>query len=177
MSTVIPFYRKFSKTLPTVVSCGFFLLGGLWLIVGNKADATSIPIGWMCLAFFGFCFVVALSSLFDRRPQLVISENGIWERSSRQPEVKWEQIVHAETAGFLGNSFVCLKVDETFKVNRKIQLWSRSILKKPGSSSIDLPLSDLGIQKQQLLAFIEEMRRSEKSKRTEIIRRYFSTSI
>ena len=91
--TEIKLYKTTTKGLKIIGMCLPFVVMGLWMITDNPYGITEYYMGWFCMCFFGLGIPVGLFQTFDRRPQIIINENGIWDRTTNQDEVKWEQII------------------------------------------------------------------------------------
>lgn len=169
----IRFYRQSSKMLRSLTSSGFFILAGVWLIMGNKADAQSATIGWLLVFLFGAAFLLFLYMAVDRRPQLIISESGIRQRAGMQMEVSWEQIVQASALQVFGQQYVSLQV-EPGSVRRAGHSFRFSRKRRGALASVDLILSDLKIAPKTIVSLIGDMKASDAADRAELLRRYFS---
>ena len=64
--------KVFAFTVPFVVL-------GIWM-VNTVTDAADRIVGWLNICFFGLGLPIGLFHLLDRRPQIIINENGIWDR-------------------------------------------------------------------------------------------------
>ena len=68
----------FRTGLLLLAALGFVVLGLFFVgAFGPVPRPGQEWVGWMSTLFFGFCFVVGLQRLFDRRDQIVIDEAGI----------------------------------------------------------------------------------------------------
>ena len=159
--------------LRTLTSSGCFILAGVWLITGNKADVESATFAWLVIPFFGAVFLVALFMAFDRRPQLIISERGIRQEGVLQTEVTWEQIVRASALQVFGQKYVSLQVapgsvmspKRSFRIGRK---------RANSPASVDLIVTDLKVSPKTIVSLIGEMKAGDTADRAELLRRYFS---
>ena len=152
--------KIFALTIP-------FVIIGIWIITKDKSS------GWLITLFFGLGIPVGLFQLFDRRPQIIINENGIWDRTTNQNEVKWEQIQGAYPLDIYGQEFISLVVDDTFVFKRKQYKWAAKINEAIGAQKLNLHLSQLRIDKNKMTSFIQEMTETEKRNRPSIIKKYF----
>ena len=53
---------------------------GIWLILRNEISLLVRIMGCIGVPFFGFGFFLVIFHMFDKRPQIIINETGIWER-------------------------------------------------------------------------------------------------
>lgn len=159
--------------LRSLISSGFFILAGVWLIMSNKADAQSATIGWLVVFFFGAVFLLFLYMAVDRRPQLIISERGIRNLPDEQAEMTWEQIVRASALNVFGEQYVSLQVapgsvrspKRSFRIGRK---------RANSPASVDLIVTDLKVSPKTIVSLIGEMKAGDTADRAELLRRYFS---
>lgn len=86
--TEIKLYKTTTKGLKIIGMCLPFVAIGLWMIMDNPYGSTEYVMGWVGTCFFGLGLPVGLFQTFDKRPQIVITENGIWDRTTNQDEVK-----------------------------------------------------------------------------------------
>lgn len=99
--------------------------------------------GWLCTFFFGLGIPVALFQTFDRRPQIIITENGIWDRTTKQDEIKWGQIKGAYPLDIFKQKFVSLVVDDTFVLKRNLYKWAAKLNEETGAQKVNLRLANL----------------------------------
>lgn len=84
---------------------------GIWMVSSEPTGTTNYIVGWLCISFFGLMILVGLFQLFDRRPQIIITEQGVWDRTTKEAEIRWEQIQSARAQKV--NLYVSeLKIDE-----------------------------------------------------------------
>ena len=93
--TELKLYKTTNKGLKIIGLSIPFVVIGVWMILQEPTGTTSYIMGWLCTSFFGLGIPIGLFQTFDRRPQIVINENGIWDRTTNQEEIKWEQIIDA----------------------------------------------------------------------------------
>ena len=158
--TTLKGLRIFALTIPFVVI-------GIWMITNNESS------GWLVTLFFALGIPVGLFQIFDRRPQIIINENGIWDRTTNQDEVKWEQIQGAYPLDIYGQKFVSLVVDDTFVFKQKQYKWAAKISEAIGVQKLNLHLGQLKIDENKMTAFIQEMAETEIRDRPSIIKKHF----
>ena len=78
------------KALKLVILSSLLLTMGIYLIASG--EATKQIIGWVNAVLFGFTFLAGIMQLFDRRPQLVADENGLFERVNLTGPIAWSAI-------------------------------------------------------------------------------------
>lgn len=90
------------KALKLVLLSSLLLAVGVYLIASGQPSKQVI--GWVNAVLFGFTLLAGLAQLFDRRPQLVADENGLYERMSLTEPIEWsavDSIVYKKVGTFL----------------------------------------------------------------------------
>lgn len=158
---------------------GYFLLTipfvaiGIWMIISEPTSTTNYIVGWFCTSFFGLFILIGLFQLFDRRPQISITEKGIWDRTTKEAEIEWEQIKSAYPLNIFTQKYVSLVVDDTFIVKNKLYKWTSKINDVIGAQKVNLYVSELKVDEHRMSDFINEIISSEKLNRKAIIAKYF----
>jgi hypothetical protein len=168
--TEIRLYKTTTKGLKIIGMCLPFVAIGLWFITQEPIGTTNYIMGWVGTCFFGLGIPIGLFQTFDRRPQIIISENGIWDRTSKQDEVKWEQIVEAYPLDIFEQKFVSIKTDSTFIFKKKPYKWAEKINKKIGAQNLNLHLGQINIDEIELTNFINRLRKESIEERRKLIK-------
>ena len=170
----VKLYKKPLKGLNFFALSIPFILIGIFVISKEPIGTTDYIMGWICTCFFGLGIPIGLFQTFDRRPQIIITEYGIWDRTTKQDEFKWEQIKSAYPLNIYQEKFVSLKLDKSFVVKKKLYKWAAKLNKAVGSQNINLQVSQLKIDENKMTDFITEMIKTESENRAEIIKNYFN---
>lgn len=146
---------------------------GIWLILRNESTLVDRIMGWIGVPFFGFGFFLAFFHMFDKRPQIIINETGIWDRTTKQDLISWNLIKNAKPLNIFGQKFITLTMDKSFKSRNKQYRWARKLSKEVGSSGLDLQLSQIRINPMTMTKFIKEMIKTDEQNRQGLIDKYF----
>ena len=117
-------YPKRSRMLMlSFLSIVFVLLGTIFtlLFIYGEAPIWIGIVGVITLLFFGWCGIFYLKELLNRRPALIISVEGIIDRSSYLAAglVKWEDIKEFNLYTFSGQTFLgIVTYDPKLIINR-----------------------------------------------------------
>ncbi len=149
-----------------------FVAIGLWMITQEPIGTTPYIMGWVCTCFFGLGIPVGLFQTFDKRPQIIITENGIWDRTTKQDEVKWEQIIEAYPLDIHGQKFISLITDETFVFKKKTYKWAEKINKEVGAQNLNLHLGQINIDEIELTNFINQLTKETREERRKSIKNF-----
>lgn len=158
--------KLFALTIP-------FVGIGIWMITKEPIGTTNYIMGWICTCFFGLGIPIGLFQTFDRRPQIIISENGIWDRTTKQDEIKWEQIKGAYPVNIYRQKFVSLVIDDSFVIKKNLYKWAARLNEEIGAQKVNLLVSQLKIDEHKMSDFVNEIISTEKTKRYNVIKKYF----
>lgn len=137
----------------------------------NQPNAPKF-VAWSSIIFFGLGYPVGLFQLFDRRPQIIINEIGIFDRMIHKDFINWEIIQDAYLAEMHGQKFICLVVDQQFepskskgKLTRELAGFSKAL----GFQELNISLGNVKVNAERLTEFILAMRTADKPNRETII--------
>lgn len=93
--------HKSRKKAVCITVAGFLagIAGGLILYYVRDA-----VLGWCFVATAGFTLLYGIGSLYDRRPYIVLTEDGITEMFTIRGQIEWEAIRYADDFYFRGNT-------------------------------------------------------------------------
>ena len=153
----IKLYKSPWRAIKLILLCSIFVMTGVFLIV--KTDAPRW-VGWLNIGFFGLGYPVGFFHLFDRRPQIIINELGIFDRTTYNQFINWEVIHDAYPINIQGQKFICLVVDSQYEPSRKKGKFARSMAslnKELGAQELNIQLGQISIDEVRLTQFILTM--------------------
>ena len=166
----IKLYKSPLKSLKLFVIASAFVILGIWLLL--KADDSRI-ISIMTILFFGLGLLIGLFNLLDRRPQIIINKQGIWDRTTNQDIISWEFIHEViSPIDIYGQIFIPLVVDEKFIRRKKMYNWSLRMGKVLGARDINLNISLININIEKFITMLDILRTEDLSKRDIVIEMY-----
>jgi hypothetical protein len=171
--TEIKLYKTTWKALKFIALSIPFVAMGIYAIKTEKSGTFDNLMGWLCTCFFGLGIPIGLFQLFDRRPQIIINEIGVWDRTTNQDEIKWEQIKKAYPVNISGQKFISLVTDKSFIFKTKQYKWATDLSKAIGAQKLNLHLGQISIDEQKLTKFINEICKTDRQDRANLIRKYF----
>lgn len=172
MTQILLYKKPFGGLILFLLTIPFIAIG-IYLIVKEPIGSSSNILGWIWTAFFGLIIPFGLIKTSDKREQIIINENGIWDRSTNQVTIKWEQIVSAEPMRVYKQHYVKVLVDETFKMNYNIYGHGDKVPKFKEDIFVLLKVTDLKIKEKAMAKFINEMILAQTEKRKFIIQKHF----
>lgn len=170
--TEIKLYKTTTKGLKLVGMTIPFVAIGIWMILREQPWTFDYIMGWISTCLFGLGILIGLLQTFDRRPQIILNENGIWDRTTNQDEIKWEQIIEAYPLDIFSQKFICIITDKTFIFKKKQNKWAAKINKKVGAQQLNLHLGQINIDVNTLTELINDLSKANKEDRRRLIQSF-----
>lgn len=117
-------------------------------------------VGIVIAGLFGLGYPIGIYHLLDRRPQIIINEVGIFDRTTYKDFINWDVVQRAYSIDMMGQKFVVLTVDEKYLPSIKKKKFPRSISNlvdfgRP--QKINISLGQVAIDEVKLAEFILAM--------------------
>lgn len=154
------------KALRLIGLSSLFVIPSIYFII--TPDGPKV-ISWISIFFFGLGYIVGLLSLFDRRPQIIITPKGIWDRRLKIETIEWDNIYDAYLFDIEKQYFICLVVSKEVSEKIKSPKWVNALNEVMGAQEINLNTSDLKVNKEKLLTLIKQLYNEQHDKRLEIV--------
>lgn len=90
--TEIKLYKSNKKALKLFLFSAPLITVGIWMILREDGTQTDRIMGWLGTIFFGLAIPVGLFHLFDKRPQVIINEIGIYDRTTDNEFINYTKI-------------------------------------------------------------------------------------
>lgn len=103
-----------------------FAVFGIYIL--KKSDFAYL--GWPIILLFGFIIPAFIFALSDDTDQVVINDNGIFDRSLGIGMIYWPDIVAVHTESKYNNNYLCLKLKNSEKYLSKLPHRRRLQLQK-----------------------------------------------
>jgi hypothetical protein len=110
--------RSTWRTVALIAEAFGFVAAGLWItglfdevpMTLRYSPAFTVVAGWFCAAFFGFCALAGIKSLFGPTELLRVGRDGLrWMPWSDQI-IPWNEVSDVTTWGFKGQRSIVLKL-------------------------------------------------------------------
>jgi hypothetical protein len=124
--------------------------------------------------FFGMGIPIGLFQLLDRRPQIIVNDIGIFDRTAHKDFINWEIIQDAYIAKVQQETFICLVVPEAFEpsVNQsRFKKRMAGLSKAIGFQELNISLGNVNVDAERMTEFILAMRSAEKGNRQYLIKK------
>ena len=153
----IKFYKSPWRSVQLLLLCSIFVASGIWMLTSSDAPRWA---GWLNALFFGLGIPIGLFHLFDRRPQIIINELGIFDRTAYTDFINWEVIRGAYPMNISGQKFICLIVNEEYEPSRKKGNFAKKLAdfsRGIGAQELNISLGQVKVDEKKLNQFILEM--------------------
>jgi len=154
-----------------------FVIAGIFLL---GQPNTSKLMAWLCILFFGTGIPLGLFQLLDRRPQIIINELGVFDRTVHQDFINWDIIHDAYLVRMHQQQFICLVVDEQFEPSKSKSKFGQKMArlsKAIGFQELNINVGNVDVDAERLLAFILAMRTADQPNRETLIRKRLSNAV
>lgn len=148
-----------------------FVAYGLYAIFFSSSDTFSLIVSWFCVVFFGLTIPIGLYTLLDWRPQIIINEVGIFDRTILKDFINWELIEDVYLVD-TGKKFICI----VLKANTDLTSYHTKLFKKItslnkafGFQELNINLAFIKIDAQRLTDFVKQMSNSNVVQRKTLI--------
>ncbi len=168
----IKLYKTTTKGLKIIGMSLPFVAIGIWMVMDNPYGSTEYIMGWFVTCFFGLGLPIGLFQTFDKRPQILITEKGIWDRTTNQDPVKWEQIIEAYPLDIHGQKFISLVTDNTFVFKKKPYKWAAKINEFIGAQNLNLNIGQINIDEIELTNLINQLIQQNTDERRKTIKTF-----
>lgn len=170
--TKIEFHKSTSKKLTLIGMCIPIVLIGIWMITKETYGTTNYILSWIVVCFSGLGISIGIYQFFDNKPQIIITENGVWDRTTKQDEIKWEQIVTAYPLDIFDQKYVSIVADKSYIFKKKQSRFAAKINEKIGAQQLNLNLALIDTEVNKFSDLINNLAKSEKYERQRIIQSF-----
>lgn len=153
-----------------LLGCAAFVATCWWML--GQPDAPRWA-AWLGIVFFGLGLVVSLFQLLDRRPQIIVNDVGVFDRTMHHEFINWALIQDVYLAEINKQTFICLVVDEAFEPSRrkgKFKQGVASLNKGLGFQELNISLGFVNTDPLRFAQFILAMRGAAPPDRQELVR-------
>ena len=151
------------KPLVVLLGCAGFVAGGIFVL---KTDGPAL-VAWSSICFFGAGIPIMIFQIIDRRPRLIIDNDGIIDRTLGIGKVPWKEINNAYLRSLNGNNFICLELADSDKYLLKLSKIKRGMVnanQRLGFTPFSINLVNVDIDSNQALELILKKSAEAKSR-------------
>lgn len=170
----IKLYKSPLSVFYLFITCFIFVVIGILMVYSDNSFE-----GWLVLLSFGFGSLVSLVLFFDKKPQIIINQKGIWRRKAIWTKydssaiIEWSSIKGVYIQSVESNKFLCLiPVQIEDKKQNTIQKKFRRLNKEMGFQDLNINLGLMKIDEHKLADFINSIVVSNDSQRENLIKNF-----
>ena len=155
-----------------LLGSGAFVALGIILL---QQPDTSQPMAWACICFFGLGIPAGIFQLLDRRPQIILNELGIFDRTTYKGFINWDVIQDAYLMNVHGQKILCLVVPAAFEPSRTQGVVGQSLAqlsKALGFQELNIPLGMIRIDEVRFTQFLLAMTQAQRPDRQKALATY-----
>lgn len=148
----------------------FFLAGsiamgcvGVYVFLTSRGnDIRGVWLGGVMVAAFGFISLLRIWILLDRRPRLIIDDEGIFDRTNRMGLIPWSEIDDAELVDIFSpkHVYLGLKLRPSSKFVSRQSTFMQCVAAANsalGCAKVNLNLSETDADPEDVLWYIQSM--------------------
>jgi len=174
----ITLYKSPLKALRLIALSSLFVIPSVYFLATEQTfrKPHTETILWISTCFFSLGYVVGFINLFDRRPQITIKREGIWDRRLKFDRILWVDILdaylyHIRTPLLKTKSQSFISIVLTPEVSDKIKSpkWVENFNYEAGAQKANINVSDISVNKDKLLNAIIQLTKEQPKNRAAII--------
>jgi hypothetical protein len=150
-----------TRWLIYLVMASCFVAAGILLLALHQSPL----VAWLNIVFFGAGAAVFALQLVDRRPRIVIDDQGILDRTLKVGRIDWADIRAVFLKRSQGQPFICLELADPSKYTQRLSPLLRRVVqlnRKLGFTDLSLNLAGTSVSPEQ----VEELLKKELAARS-----------
>lgn len=161
-------YKSKRKAILIIVISVLLIIAGLLIVHYTDKNV----IGWSIFILSVLFCILGISNLFDKKPYILLTENGITELSSVKEEIEWNAILQADDFFYRGQYFIRLLMNRNYKPTLIQPTWFYRfdrLYEKEGVKAIFIRMSLYEVNALKLTQFIRLMMKADTERRKELL--------
>jgi hypothetical protein len=145
---------KLKYAVLLLIAIFFVSVGAMMVMDANAKDAW---IGWGCIIFFGAGIPLFAREMFDTKPRLVLSDEGVFDRTLGVGIIPWSEITGATLRSVNRNNFICLEVRNPERWTARMPPLKRAMVsanKAFGFAALNLNLSAIAADPMEVYTLV-----------------------
>lgn len=170
----IKLYKSSLSSLYLFLLCFIFVVIGIFMVITEGSF-----MAWFVLLVFGLGALFCLVIIFDKRPQIIISKEGIWRRKAiwtkydAKKIIEWNSIKEVYTRSVENSKFICLiPVQTKYKEQNLVQKKLAKLNIEMGFQDLNINLTLIKIDEHKLVDFLNSMTVSDEYQREYLIQNF-----
>lgn len=159
-----------SKKKATIITASSFVFASAGYLILRYGGDDVMGRGFIILAML--CLLFGAGSLYDRKPCIVLTEQGITEMTTVREEIEWDAILYVDDFFFRGEDFVRLLTDRAYKPALIQPGWFEHfdrLYEESGLRAVYIRTSFLEVGSIQIARFISRMTAADCTERKRLL--------
>lgn len=154
----VKLYNSIMKNLLFLLICLVFVISGFWM-VSTSTNNINFIIGIISILFFGLGLIMFPKQILDRKPRIIINDEGIYDRTLKVGIIEWRDINDAYLQSISGSEFISLVLTDN---NKYLQRTTKTFAKIAsyneilGFETLNVNLSGVNKSGKEVLKIINE---------------------
>ncbi len=161
-------YKSPRKAVMAIVVCAALVAGiAAVMLLPEKRAPQAL---WLGAVFFGLGIPLGIHWLLDKRPWIVLDEEGVWDRGLRRPRIPWDAIEDAYVSGMYGRAmFVCLVLKEDRAAEFAPSAWVARSNRLVGTEPLNLNVAPTGVDADKLCMTVKLLAHLPREERANLL--------
>ncbi|HCO67736.1 MAG TPA: hypothetical protein DIT04_08305 [Dysgonomonas sp.] len=164
----INIYKSKRKGIYLIIFFLLLLVVGI-LLLGNTDKNVA---GWGLIILGSLSLITGLYMILDRRPQIIISSEGVSVYNLNYELIEWDAISTVDEIWFRGQLYVVVLLDRSYKTSQIPDLWFYRInrlYERSDAKAILIRTSMLDVKSDEILALMKAMITTDSQRRIDLI--------
>lgn len=138
----------------------------------NREESSSMDfyLGWAGIIFFGLGIILGIKQLFDKKVQIEIDENGVWDKTLRTGKIDWKYIKGAYPINIMDSHFISLILDEEYESKILQYGWATKLSNEVGAQKVNLNLVNIKANSRKVAEIITKTAEMDLNSRAEYLK-------
>lgn len=159
-----------SKKKATIITASSFVFASAGYLILRHGGDEVMGRGFIILAML--CLLFGAGSLYDRKPCIILTEQGITEMTTVREQIEWDAILYVDDFFFRGEDFVRLLTDRAYKPALIQPGWFERfdrLYEESGLRAVYIRTSFLEVGSIQIARFISRMTAADCTERKRLL--------
>lgn len=159
-----------SKKKATIITASSLVFASAGYLILRYGGDDVMGRGFIILSML--CLLFGAGSLYDRKPCIVLTEQGITEMTTVREEIEWDAILYVDDFFFRGEDFVRLLTDRAYKPALIQPGWFERfdrLYEESGLRAVYIRTSFLEVGSIQIARFISRMTAADCTERKRLL--------
>jgi len=163
----IKLYTSTKKSFKILGFSTLFVIIGIWIVSREDNSGMDYFMGWATIIFFGLGVFIGVKQFFDKKIQLEIDENGVWDKTLHTGKIDWKYIKGAYPISIAYSRFISLILDQDYESEISQYGWATRLSNNIGAQKVNLNLAHVKADDGKIAEVITKCAELDLNARTE----------